>query len=236
MGRIIPAVILVLLMAACGDASGPQMLTSLTVSPPTATVAVNGTVQLAVAGTRENIDVTTVKGAVWSVTGGGTVSTEGLFKAGATPGTSTVTVTCGGRSSTATITVTAGPLATITITPDPATLAIGAQQQFTATGRDAGGNVVAITPVWTAASAAGTINAASGLFTAGNTPGNFPQGVRATSGTITATATVIVTAGPLATITVTPDPATLVVGAQQQFTAVGRDASGNVVAITPVWT
>ncbi|HEX8431756.1 MAG TPA: hypothetical protein VF625_10725, partial [Longimicrobium sp.] len=235
-GRLFPALLLAMLLAACSDASGPEMLSGLTISPTTATVQVGGTVNFTVAGTRADIDVTNLKGAVWTVTGGGTVSSEGLFTAAATPGTSTVTVACGGRTAVATVTVTAGPLATITITPNPATLGIGAQQQFTAVGRDAGGNVVAITPAWTAASAAGTINATTGLFTAGNTSGTFPEGVRATSGTITATATVIVTPGALATIVVTPDPATLAVGAQQQFTAVGRDAGGNIVPITPVWT
>jgi hypothetical protein len=132
--------------------------------------------------------------------------------------------------------VTAGPLATITVTPNPATLAIGAQQQFTAVGRDAIGNVVPITPVWSTTNPPGTINASTGLFTAGNTVGSFPNSVRATSGGIFGTATVNVTAGPLATITVTPNPVTLAVGAQQQFTAVGRDAGGNVVAIMPVWS
>ncbi|HEX6368915.1 MAG TPA: ice-binding family protein [Longimicrobium sp.] len=222
--------------AACGDGTGTQNLATLTVTPATATVAVNGTVPLAASGTRVGFDETRIEGETWTVTGGGTVSDEGLFTAGATPGTSTVTVTCGGLTSTATITVTAGPLASITVTPNPATLAIGAQQQFTAVGRDAGGNVVAITPVWSTTNPPGAINAASGLFTAGTTVGAFPNSVRATSGAIFGTATVNVTAGPLARLVVTPNPATLAIGAQQQFTAVGTDAQGNVVAITPVWS
>jgi hypothetical protein len=225
-----------LLSAACGDASGPEQLETLTISPVTATVAVNGTVQFAAAGTRAGTSETRIKGEVWTVTGGGTVDDEGRFTAGSTPGTSTVTVACGGRTAVATVTVTAGPLATITVTPNPATLAVGAQQQFTAVGRDAAGNVVAITPVWSTTNPPGTINAATGLFTAGNTVGTFANSVRATSGTIFGTATVNVTAGALATITVTPNPVTLGIGAQQQFTAVGRDAGGNVVAITPVWS
>jgi hypothetical protein len=225
-----------LFTAACGDASGPEMLSTLTISPTTATVAVNGTVQFSVAGTRTGSDVTTLKGSVWSVTGGGTVSQTGLFTAGSTPGTSTVTVTCGGLASVATVTVTAGPLATITVTPNPATLAVGAQQQFTAVGRDAAGNVVPITPVWSTVNPPGTINAGTGLFTAGTTVGTFANSVRATSGSIFGTATVIVTAGPLLTITVTPDPVTLGHGVQQTFTATGRDAGGNVVAINPAWT
>jgi hypothetical protein len=222
--------------AACGDSTGTQNLATLTVSPATATVAVNGTVQLGASGTRVGFDETRIEGETWTVAGGGTVSDAGLFTAGATPGTSTVTVSCGGLTSIATITVTAGPLATITVTPNPATLAIGAQQQFTAVGRDAGGNVVAITPVWSTTNPPGTINAGTGLFTAGTVVGAFPNSVRATSGAIFGTATVNVTAGPLARIIVTPNPATLVIGTQQQFTAVGVDALGNPVAITPVWS
>jgi hypothetical protein len=222
--------------AACGDSTGTQNLATLTVTPATATVAVNGTVPLAASGTRTGFDETRIEGETWTVTGGGTVSDAGVFTAGPTPGVSTVTVSCGGLTSTATITVTAGPLATITVTPNPATLAVGAQQQFTAVGRDAGCNVVAITPVWSTTNPPGTINAATGLFTAGTTTGSFANSVTATSGTLSGTASVIVTAGPLVTITVTPNPETLGVGAQQQFTAVGRDAGGNVVPITPVWS
>jgi hypothetical protein len=138
------------------------------------------------------------------------------------------------------VTVTAGPLATITVTPNPATLAVRTQQQFTAVGRDAGGNVVAINPTWSVTSGGGTIppgtTGATALFTAGDTTGTFSNTVRATQGSIFGTATVIVTAGPLASITVTPDPVTLGVGTTQTFTAVGRDAVGNVVAIDPSWS
>jgi hypothetical protein len=230
------AVTALVTVAACSDANGPEQLSTLTISPTTATVPVTGTVQFSAAGTRTSTAVTTIKGAVYSVTGGGTVSQTGLFTAAATPGTSTITVTCGGLSAVATVTVVAGPLATITVTPNPATLAIGAQQQFTAVGRDAQGNVVPITPVWSTTNPPGTINASTGLFTAGTVIGTFANSVRATSGTIFGTATVIVTTGPLLTITVTPNPVTLLQGELQTFTAVGRDAGNNVVAINPTWS
>jgi hypothetical protein len=226
----------VLFAGACSDSTGPEGLATLTVTPPTQTVQVTQTVQFTAAGTRAGLPVTNLQGEVWSVSGGGTISDTGVFTAGTTPGTSTITVTCGGRTSTATVTVTAGPLATIVVTPNPATLQIGATQQFTAVGRDAQGNVVAITPAWTVTNGGGTIGATTGLFTAGTALGTFANTVRATSGSIFGTATVVVTPGPLATITVTPNPVTLQTGATQQFTAVGRDAAGNVVAITPVWS
>jgi hypothetical protein len=96
--------------------------------------------------------------------------------------------------------------------------------------------VVPITPVWSTTSPPGSIVASTGLFTAGNTIGTFANSVRATSGSIFGTATVTVVAGPLVTITVTPNPVTLGQGVQQTFTAVGTDAGGNVVAINPTWS
>jgi hypothetical protein len=237
-GRIMGLVALAGLFAvACDDVTGPEQLDTLTLTPATSTVEPTATVPLTAIGTRAGMDVTNLVGETYAVTsGGGTVSATGVFTAPSTPGTSTITVTCANLTATATVTVTAGPLATITVTPDPVTLAIGETQQFTAVGRDAFDNIVDITPVWSATNPPGTIDASTGMFTAGNTTGTFENSVRATSGSIFGTATVTVVAGPLATITVTPNPVTLETGAQQQFTAVGRDAGGNVVAINPVWS
>jgi hypothetical protein len=134
---------------------------------------------------------------VWSVTaGGGTINaSSGLFTAGTTTGTfpNTVRATSGTLFGTATVNVTAGPLASLTVTPDPATMPTGGTQQFTAVGRDAGGNIVPITPTWSVVNGGGTINASSGLFTAGATPGTYINTVRATSGTLSDNATVVVT-------------------------------------------
>jgi hypothetical protein len=135
--------------------------------------------------------------------------------------------------------VSPGPLATISVSPNP-TLAIGATQPFVAVGRDADGNLVSITPTWSVVALGGTINSSSGLFTAGSVTGTFTSTVRATSGSIFGSATVIVTApGTLAAITVLPNPATVNPNGPQQFTAVGRDVTGAVVPITPtpvVWS
>ncbi|MEO5816085.1 MAG: ice-binding family protein [Gemmatimonadaceae bacterium] len=212
-------------------------LSTITVSPNPQSLLINGTQQFTAVG-RDAAGANVAITPVWSiVTGGGTISTTGMFTAGTLPGTYTNTVkaTSGGISGTATIIVTIGPLATITVTPNPATLAIGATQQFTAVGKDASGNVVAITPTWSVIAAGGTVSA-TGLFTAGNAVGTFANTVQASSGGINGTATVTVTAGPVATIVVTPNPVTLAGNTTQTFTAVGRDAGGNVVAITPAWS
>ena len=238
--RVVLAMVVAGLFAACGDSSGPQRLATLTVTPASATLAAGGTQQFTVTGTDQDGNQVTVDAETWSVaSGGGTInSSTGLFTAGTTAGTftNTVTVTCNGITGTATIIITPGPLATITVTPNPGTMPINGTQQYTAVGRDANNNVVAITPTWSVVNGGGAINATSGLFTAGSTVGTFNNTVRATSGTLFGNATAIVTPGPLATITVTPNPTTLQVNTTQQFTAVGRDAGGNVIAITPVWS
>src|ERR1019366_4898879 len=41
---------------------------------------------------------------------------------------------------------------------------------------------------------------------------------------------------PVASITVSPNPSNLSPGGTQAFTAVGKDANGNVVVIVPVWS
>ena len=131
---------------------------------------------------------------------------------------------------------TSGALATITVTPNP-TLPIGALQPFTATGRDARGNLVSITPTWSIVSGGGAINSSSGLFTAGNVAGTFTLTVKATSGGISGFATVIVTSpGGLASINVTPNPGGTVVGGTIQYSAEGQDANGVVIPIVPAAT
>ena len=120
-----------------------------------------------------------------------------VFTAGAAAGTFTNTVRAasGAVSGTATVTVTTGALATIVVTPNPATLAVNGTQQFTAVGKDAGGNVVAITPTWTVVAGGGTITG-GGAFTAGLVDGTFANTVQATSGSISGNATVVISAPP----------------------------------------
>lgn len=214
--------------------AGP--LASITVTPTPNTLAINGTQQFTAVGKDAGGNTVAIS-PVWSAAGGGSISSNGLFTAGTSPGTyaNAVMATSGGIAGHASVTVVAGPLASISVTPTPALLAVGTTRQLTAVGRDAAGNPVPITPVWSVVAGGGTISA-SGLFTAGGTPGTFANTARATSGGISGTATVTVTAGALASITVSPDPSSMAVGATRQFAAVGRDAGGNLVNFIPTWS
>jgi hypothetical protein len=216
--------------------TAPGVLVSIVVTPDV-TLAINATQQFVAVGKDADGRVVSMS-PTWSIAqGGGAISTTGLFTAGTTPGTytSTVKAASGAISGTASVTVIIGSLATLTVTPNPDTLLISGTQQFTAVGKDAGGNVVATTPTWSVVAGGGTI-ASAGLFTAGTLAGSFPNTVKATSGSISGTATVVVGAGVLATMTVTPNPKSLLINGTQQYTAVAKDAGGNVLAVTPTWS
>ena len=185
--------------ASCGDSTGPRTASTVTISPTTASIAVGGTQQFTAVVKNSKGNVLNVT-PIWSVTGGGTITSTGLFTAGSTPGTSTISVSCSGVTATATVTVTGGPLASIVVTPNPGTMPINTALTYTASGRDALGNTVPITGTvaWSVVAGGGTVPAgATGLtvpFTAGAVTGTFTNTVRATNGTLSGTATAIVTA------------------------------------------
>ena len=216
--------------------SAPGTLASITVSPNT-TRSTNGTQQMVAVGRDADGQIIGFS-PTWSVAaGGGTISSTGLFTAGTVPGvfTNTVVASVGTIKGTASITVVPGALASITLVPTPVTMAVGANQTFVAVGKDASGNIVAFTPTWTVVAGGGTITQA-GIFTASGVVGTYPNTVQVSNNSIKAFGTVTITAGPLATITVVPNPVTMPVNTTQQFVAVGKDASGNASLMTATWS
>jgi len=237
---IVAAALVAVTSAACDVHSpvGPGQIVSITVTP-SATMAVHGTQQFAaVARDADGREVAFVP--VWSVeTGGGAINAgTGMFTAGTSLGvyTATIRATSGSVFGSANVTVVAGPIAALSVSPNPQTMPINGAQQFTATAVDAGGNPVPVTPTWSVVAGGGTINAGTGLFTAGSAAGTFSNTVRATSGNVSGAATVTVTAGPAVSVTVSPNPDTLAANGTRQFTATAVDAVGNPVAITPSWS
>ena len=217
-------------------------LASITVTPDTGGLAVGATRQFVAMGKDAHGHVVDIPNRVWSVAhGGGAIDTAGLFTADTVAGAfaNTVTATSGSISGTASVTLLPGEVERIRINPDTATLAIGAQRTFTATGYDTYNNAVPVTPTWNVYNGGGTIDA-GGVFTAGTVAGTFEYTVYARLGSQCgdpqAQATVIVQPGPLATITISPSNPSVMEGVTQQFTAGGADAHGNTVEITPEWS
>jgi hypothetical protein len=125
------------------------------------------------------------------------------------------------------------------LTPSQTTLSAGGSRKFIATGFDASGTSITITPTWSVVGGGGTINAA-GFYTSGTVSGTFANSVVATSGSVSGAATVIIEPqsppGQLALIQILPVAGSVAVNGTVQFTATGYDAHDNVVAIAPAWT
>src|SRR2546427_3550465 len=119
---------------------------SVTVSPPSASIATGATVQLTATTKDAGGNVLTGRAISWggSNTTVASVSASGLIT-GVTAGAVTITATSEGQSGTATVTVVASvpvPVASVTVSPALASIATGATVQLAATTSDAGGNVL----------------------------------------------------------------------------------------------
>jgi len=175
--------------------STPPVLSTITVSPASASVQTGGTQQFSATGYDQfGNPMSPQPTFTWSVRGGGAISASGLFTAGSTAGGPfTVTASSGGVNGTASVTVTAPPvLTTITVAPASASVQTGKTQQFTATGYDQFGKPLSPQPSFTWSVSGGGSISASGLFTASSTAGG-PFTVTASSGSVSGTASVTVT-------------------------------------------
>jgi len=91
-----------------------QTLTTVSVTPASASVATGGTQQFTATGKDQfGTNMATQPTYTWTVTGGGTINSSGLFTAGATAGGPyTVTAASGGKSGMASVTVVSAGTAT----------------------------------------------------------------------------------------------------------------------------
>ena len=140
------------------------------------------------------------------------------------PGTHTVTGTDSGQTATATLNVSAGAPSSITIAPASASVSVGAVQTYTAQGFDAFNNSTGDVTPFTVfiLSPNGSCNGADCTATV--------PGVHTVSGNDSghsATATLTVTSGALASITIAPSSATVSAGSNQTYTATGFDTYNN---------
>jgi len=128
-----------------------------------------------------------------------------------------------------------GPAASVGVAPASVTLQVTATWQFRAVALDAYGNAVTAALVWSASAGIGTIDPATGMFTAGQTVRTGTVTATVASTAVSGTATVTLTPGPATTITFSPPSASLAVDASQAFTnVVVLDQYGNAtVPLTP---
>jgi trimeric autotransporter adhesin len=202
---------------------------SVVVTPETASVPVGGSVQLS-ASVRDAsggelqgrlVGWTSSDESVAVVSSSGRVS-------GIKIGTATITASSEGKSGTATVTVTAAPVASVNVTPPTASVTVGQSTTLTAQTLDANGNALTgRTVAWTSSNTGIATVSEAGVVT-GVAPGSAT--ITATSENKSGTATVTVTAIPVANVTVDPTTVSLTTGGTQQITATARDAQGNALA------
>ena len=147
---------------------------------------------------------------------------------GVAVGSATITATSEGKSGTAAVTVTNVPVASVTVSPNPASVFIGASAPLGVTVKDANGNPLSgRTVVWTTSNAAVAAVDSTGMAT----------GIALGTATITATCEgqtgttpVTVSSVPVASVVVAPSAANILVGGTVQLTATAKDSTATVLA------
>ena len=148
---------------------------------------------------------------------------------GAWPLTLTVTDDIGATAYITTrVSVTGVPVASVSVSPDTATIFSNTTKQLTATARDASGNALGGREItWTSDNTAAATVSSSGLVRGGT--GGLAN-ITATCEGKSGSARIVVVGAPVVSVSVTPASATFAPGATKQLTATPRDASGNTLA------
>jgi uncharacterized protein YjdB len=212
----------------------PVPIASVTVSPASATVIAGSTQPLTATLADANGRVLTGRTVTWTSSNPAiaTVSAAGVVTGVAPGGPVTITATSEGRSGTSQITVIPVPIGSLTLSPNPAEVRVGLTTQLTLIARDAAGNQLGGRPAMLVSSNAAVATVDGNGVVTGVSAGSVT--ITATAEGRTATTTVNVVPGPVATVEVTPQNLQLRENATRQLTATTRDASGAVVTDRPV--
>jgi putative cofactor-binding repeat protein len=168
-------------------------IVDVSLSPTIASLAVGGTKHFLAVG-KANDGSTVAVGARYAATGG-TISTDGIYQAGQTPGNFRViaTDTVTNLADTAAVIIEAPPatLQAVVLSPSTVSLTVGGTQRFTVTGKMSDGSTTSVVVSW---SATGGQISSDGLYTAGNTAGTYRVIAMQQGGTLADTSAVSITA------------------------------------------
>ena len=214
----------------------PAALVSIAINPPSPTIALGTTQQFTATGTYTDgstQDLTTVVS--WSSSDAtvaiisNAVGSNGLATSSG-QGTATISATSNSISNSTTITVAGPSLVSIVITPASAPIPLGTTLQFDAMGTYTDGSTQDLTSSATWTSSSPAVAPVSAGFTMGSLLGT--ANISASSGTVTGSASVAVTAPVLVSISVTPARASIANGTSQQFAATGTYSDGSTQTLT----
>jgi N-acetylneuraminic acid mutarotase len=210
-------------------------LTSIAVSPATPSVPMGAQQLLVATGTFSDGSTQVLSSALWtssspSVSAVSNDASDSGFATSAAQGTATITATAAGISGSATVTVTAPALVSIALSPQSPTMPLGTTQQFTATGTFSDGSAqdLTSTATWTSSSSSATVSSA-GLATAVQLG---TSAIQASSGSISTSTNVTISAPALVSLALSPLTATISVGTSQQFQVIGTYTDGSINNLT----
>jgi uncharacterized protein YjdB len=223
------------------------VLQRLVVSPASSTLALGGNVQLtATGGYSDGTTADLTSAVLWSSNASGVAAVSNASRnpgqvSAVSAGAATITATLSGVSGSATITVTAASLESIQVSPLTARAPRSAPVSFTAQGAYSDGSHVDLTAQVTWVSSMPSVatisnaSASAGLatpVTAGTTT------LSAQLGAISGTATLVVTAANLTSISLTPQGPSLIGGERLAMHATGNFDDGTTVDLTRqvAWT
>jgi hypothetical protein len=215
----------------------PAVLVSIAVTPAIPVIPLGTTQQFTATGTYTDGSTQNITGTVeWSsdTPTVATISNTAGSQGGASSegeGTATITASVGTVSGSTTLSVTSATLVSLAITPASVSLALGTTQQFTAIGTFTDGSTQNLTSTVTWSSdtvSTATINNAGLASSVGTGSAN----ITASSGSVSSTTVLTVTAAALVSIAINPPAATIPLGMTQQFTASGTYTDGSTQDLT----
>lgn len=213
----------------------PATLTSITVTPSTASIAMGQTQAFtanAVFSDGSSTDIT--KSAVWSSSASSIAAVDATGLAtGLASGSASITATSGTVSGSASLTVTAATLTSIDISPDGDSIPVGGQDQLMVTGTYSDGTTQTLTnAAWSSSDTTLATVDSTGLVTGvANSNGN-PVTITAQAGSLTNTTTVYVTSAVAESLSITPASASIASGTTLQYSVNGVFSDGSIQPLT----
>lgn len=217
------------LLTACDLGTGPVSVAEVEVTAPSASLAVGDTLQLTATAKAASGRELSRRAVTWSSSDEGvaTVSAKGVVTA-ARPGTVTITAAVEDRTGGVSLTVSPVPVASVSISPDTATIQVRSTRQLEATVRDAAGTILTDRILtWASSDTARARVSSTGLVTAA---ARGEVVITATSEGRSATASVTVTPVPIASLAIEPATSSIPVGGTVQLSIVARDTAGRALA------
>lgn len=199
-------------------------LSSLTITPGSATIAASTSQQFSAIGTFNDGSTHNLTAQAAWTSSDSTVATIGSANGvakGVTPGTVTISATLGTFTASSTLNVSNATIVSIVVTPSGQTIPPGSRLSYSATGTFSDSSTQTITRdvAWSSDNTAVATVATSGGVATGISAGN--ANIRATLNGVTGSAPLTVTTLTLISITVTPLQATLAPASSLYYGATG---------------